>query len=70
MGKTLEKKNLIIRNDRGRVIEYFEDGAKDIDKYRWLETEEGCELEITADRYTRKWGKWWNQGPAEENKAE
>lgn len=63
------KRNLVIRNSRGRVVDYFEDGAKDIEKYRWLESE-GCELEITADRYVKKWGKWWNQGPWEENNEE
>lgn len=53
-----EKKNLVIRNAVGRVVEYISDGAKDIEKYRDFELD-GYTLEVTADRYTKKWNRWW-----------
>lgn len=60
-------KNLIIRNSIGRVVDYLEGEEEKIEYYRKF-LPEGYDIETTNDRYTKKYGKWWNIGSEGENK--
>jgi len=57
-GTDMKMKNLIIRGDRGRVVDFKEGLGHKVDDYKWLEAH-GFTVEATDLHYTKKWDKWW-----------
>ena len=60
----MEGKNLIVRGEYGRVVDFKEGAGPDIDKYKYLEETGFYKVEATDDYYTCKWGKFWLTFPS------
>ena len=63
------KRNLIVRNERGRVVEYYAGKGPEVAEWS-LNLPDGYDIEATNDCYIERWGKWWNVGPCGENNVE
>ena len=51
-------KNLIIRGEYGRVVEFLPNEGENIDHYKELE-DKGFKVERTNINYVNKWGRWY-----------
>lgn len=54
----MKGKNLVIRGEYGRVVDFLPNEGKNIEDYHELEWK-GYKLERTDDEYVKKWDKWW-----------